>query len=267
MSTIFSSAIFTIYLLPVIKAAVIAVAGYFLIELLAKLLNKFFDKSRLDLSLTKFLTKAVKITLYCIIGITVLNTVGISTTGLLAALSAAAVGIALALKDSLSNIAGGILLLVSPRFATGDFIEVAGEAGTVMQVDLMHTTLRTLDNRWVVIPNGNMINSQLINYSKEETRRVDLSFSISYEDNAELAKELIIKTAAAHPLVLKEPDTPFARVGSYSAHSVDITARAWCKASDYWNVHFDLLEQVRTAFKENGISIPFEQLDVHIKNK
>ena len=163
MSTIFNSAIFTVYLLPVIKAAVIAVVGYFLVELLSKLLTKFFDKSRLDISLTKFLTKAVKITLYCIIGISVLNTVGISTTGLLAALSAAAVGIALALKDSLSNIAGGILLLVSPRFATGDFIEVAGEMGTVMQVDLMHTTLRTLDNRWVVIPNGNMINSQLIN--------------------------------------------------------------------------------------------------------
>lgn len=253
---------------PIIKAIVIVVVGYYLNKWILKLLARSFEKAgHMDASLSKFLLKAANIVIYAIILLSALNALGISTTGLLAALSAAAVGIALALKDSLSNIASGILLLIAPKFSTGDFVEVNGESGNVLQVDLMHTTIKTPDNRHIVVPNGSIMGSEIINYSKEAVRRVDLVFSISYEDNAELAKQVITETANAHPLVLDTPDKPFVRVSEYASSSVNITLRVWCKSQDYWTVHFDLTEQVRAAFDKNGISIPYDQLDVHIKEK
>lgn len=254
-------------LLLILKAALILVVGHYIIRLLLRLVGKSFTKAKLDISLAKFLLKVINITLHAVIILSALNALNISTTGLLAALSAAAVGVALALKDSLSNIAGGILLLISPRFSTGDFIEENGESGTVVQVDLMHTTIRTLDNRCVSVPNGSLINSQIVNYSREENRRVDITFSIGYDNDAALAEKIILETAKAHPAVLTEPAAPFARVSNYGASAVDIASRVWCKAADYWTVYYDLLEQVRTAFDQNGISIPYDQLDVHIKER
>lgn len=253
-------------LLTLLKAGLILLIGHFIAAFIIKLMTKSFKKINMDYSLEKFLVKAANIVLHAVIILSALNALGISTTGLLAALSAAAVAVALALKDSLSSIAGGILLLINPRFATGDFIEVAGESGTVMQIDMMHTTLKTLDNRHVVIPNGNIINNQIIDYSSEETRRLDMVFSIGYNDDARLAEQTVMEVIKAHPMSLSEPDAPFVRVGEYAESSVNITARVWCKSSDYWTLKFDLLEQVRTAFDEKGITIPFAQLDVHITN-
>lgn len=255
------------FIFPFLKAVLIVVIGYVLVGYVAKLLEKTLNKANLDQSLVKFLVKAAKIVLLILVALSALSAVGISTTGIIAALSASAVAVALALKDSLSNIAGGILLLVAPRFSTGDFIEVGGECGSVMNVDLMHTIICTGDKRHVVIPNGVLINSQLVNYSREPKRRVDLTFSISYDNDAELAKRVAIETMKKHPLVTVEnaDEEPFARVGAYSASSVDITARVWCLSENYWTVHFDLLEQVRSAFDANGISIPYDQIDVHMK--
>lgn len=254
-------------LILLVKSGLILIVGHFIIKFIIKLINKSFNKTNFDLSLEKFVLKAVKISLYLIVVLSALNALGISTTGLLAALSAGAVGIALALKDSLSSIAAGILLLVSPRFATGDFIEINGESGTVMQIDLIHTTLKTIDNRHVVIPNSTIINSQLVDYSSEEKRRVDIVFPISYESNAKLAEQLILETVKEHPLSLDEPEAPFARVSEYAPSLVNITTRVWSKAADYWQLRYDLLEQVRSKFDQNGITIPYNQLDVHISNK
>lgn len=253
-------------LLTVIKAGLILLIGHYIIVFILKIMTKSFKKVKIDLSLEKFFIKAVNIGLHIIVVLSALNALGISTTGLLAALSGAVVAIALALKDSLGSVAGGIIILLTHRFETGDFIEMDGESGTVVQVDLMHTTLKTADNRHVVIPNGTAVNSRIVDYSREKERRLDIVFQIGYGDDAEKAKELILETVKAHPMALSEPDAPFARVTEYAASSVDITLRVWCETANYWQLKFDLLEQIKKAFDENGISIPYNQLDVHVSS-
>lgn len=253
---------------PILKVILILVIGHFVILYAVKLFKRMLSKTKLDPSLVSFLTKAARIVLYVLVIVSALGSIGISTTGIIAALSAAGLAVAVALKDSLSNVAGGILLLLVPRFATGDFIEAGGNSGTVLRVDLLHTMVRTPDNRRVSIPNGVLINSDIVNYSHEAKRRVDLSFSVSYDADVEKAKEVILDVIKAHPQTLKEEaDAPMARVSGYKDSSVEIVARAWCNSADYWTVYFDVLENVRTAFDENGIEIPYNQLDVHIKEK
>lgn len=250
---------------PWIKAILILLIGHFVISYIVKITKRVCGKSKLDKSLIAFLVKTLNIFLHALIVLSALNTVGISTTGLIAALSAGVVAIGLALKDSLGNIAGGVLLLISPRFHTGDYIEASGNGGTVIKVDLMHTTIKTPDNRVISIPNGTLVNSDITNYSGEEKRRVDIEFGIPYECDAEKAKEIIKNTISGHSLVINDPDEPMVRVISYGDSTVNIITRSWCKASDYWTVYFDLMEQVRTELEKEGISIPYNQLDVHIK--
>lgn len=252
---------------PFIKMALILLIGHLIIGYVVKLLDKAISKSKLDASLIKYILKATNIVLHVFIILSALNSIGISTTGLLAALSAAAVGIALALKDSLGNVAGGILLLISPRFSTGDYVSAGGSEGTVTAVDLLHTTVLTVDSRQVSIPNGVLINSHIINYSCENKRRVDIAFSVDYGTDIEKAKKVIFDTISAHPLVVKEPSAPFVRVSGYEDSAITIATRSWCATADYWNVYFDLLEQVKTALDANGINIPYNQLDIHIKKE
>lgn len=251
---------------PLVKILFILVVGHFVILYAVKLFRRMLSKTKLDVSLVSFLTKTVRIVLYVLMIVSALSSIGISTTGIIAALSACGLAVAVALKDSLSNVAGGILLLLVPRFATGDFIDAAGNAGTVLRVDLLHTMIRTPDNRRISIPNGVLINSHIINYSHEAKRRVDINFTVSYDADVEKAKSVILEVINAHPMVLKE-DAPMARVSGYKDSSVEIISRAWCNSADYWNVYFDVMENVRVAFDKNGIEIPYNQLDVHIKEK
>jgi len=253
--------------LPIIKVAAIIIIGHFIIVYAIKLIKRWFDKSKLDPSLVSFLTKTIKIVLYVLVIVSALGSIGISTTGIIAALSAAGLAVAVALKDSLSNVAGGILLLIAPRFSTGDFIEAGGDSGTVVKVDLLHTLVRTPDNRQISIPNGVLINSHIANYSREAIRRVDITFQISYESDIERAKEVALKTICAHSCTLTEPNAPMVRVSGYGDSAVDIVTRTWCKSEDYWTIYFDLVEQVRESFEANDISIPYNQLDVHIKER
>lgn len=248
-----------------LKAALIVVAGHFITKLIVKLAEKSLKRFKIDYSLERFIVKTVNIALHVIVIISAISALGISTTGLLAALSAVAVGIGLALKDSLSSIAGGILLLISPRFHTGDTVDIDGDTGKVIKIDLMHTLLRTFDNRDVVIPNSVIINNRVVNFSRESKRRVDLVFSIAYDNDLEVAKKAINDTVSAHPLVLKDEEI-FIRVGEYAASSVNIITRVWSETDNYWTVYHDLLEQVRAEFDKRGINIPFNQLDVHISN-
>lgn len=250
-------------LAPVFKALLIVLIGYILTRWLAKLVVKALSKGKLDISLIKFVEKVIKIVCYVIVLMSALSAVGISTTGIIAAFSAAGVAIALALKDSLSNIAGGIILLIAPRFSTGDYIKETEYEGTVVSVDLLHTTIRTADNLQVAIPNGLLMNNQIVNYSREVTRRVEIIFPISYENDPELAQRIALETAKAHSKVLKDPE-PFSRVSQYDASSVNITLRVWCKTEDFHDVRYDLLENVKKGFDKEGITIPYNQLDVHI---
>lgn len=249
---------------PLLKCLGVLVIGHYIAVYVLKLVNRGFKKGNLDVSLTKFISKTLNIVMHVLIILSALSTIGISTSGILAAFSAVALAVAVALKDSLSNVAGGILLLISPRFATGDFIETESESGTVLSVDLLHTTVLTPDHKQVSIPNGLLINSHITNYSVEPQRRVDITFPIAYEADVEKAKRVILAVIEKHPLVLSEPAAPLVRVSGYGDSAVMMLTRSWCNTADYWTVHFDLTEQVRKALGENDIQIPFNQLDVRI---
>ncbi len=252
-------------LLPkVISALLILVIGFLVIKLLVKILDRALNRFNLDVSLIKFLIKAVSIVLYVVLVISALAALGVSTTGMIAALSAAAVAVSLALKDSLSNIASGILLLITQPFKTGDFVEVGGVSGSVLGVDMIQTTILTTDNKRIIIPNSQVSSSEIINYSAEDMRRVDIVFSVSYDADVEKAKEAVLRVVNAHSAVKREHAEPFARVSGYGDSAVNITCRVWCMSADYWNLYFDLTEQVRAEFDKEGISIPYNQLDVHI---
>lgn len=250
-----------------LKAVLILIIGHYAVVFILKLLTKSFERVKMDVSLEKFFLKVANITLHIIVLLSALNALGISTTGLLAALSGAVVAVALALKDSLGSIAGGIIILLTKRFETGDYVEINGDEGTVAQVDLMHTTLKTLDNRHVVIPNAIAVNSRIIDYSSEDLRRLDIVFGIGYSDDSKKAEQIILDTVKNHSMSLNEPDEPFARVTGFGDSAVEITLRVWCERVNYWQLKFDLLEQIKAEFDKNGISIPYNQVDVHIKEK
>ncbi len=255
-----------IFFRPLVKMALILLVGHILIKLVMKIIKRGFIRSKLDPSLSKYCVKAITVALYLFIALAALDAIGVSTSGIVAALSAAVVAIGLALKDSLNNIVGGIWLLFSPRFSTGDYIAVDGDEGTVISIDIVHTNLQTFDGKQVSIPNGTLLNNNIINYSVENNRRVDILFPISYETDVNKAKSLALATVSNHPNVLSnEGNEPFVRVKSYSESSVNLTIRAWCKNEDYWIVFYDLTEQIRDVFSQNGINLPYNQLDVHIK--
>lgn len=243
----------------------IIVAGIFITFLIGKIFKRALKKTSLDPSLQKFLVKSILIVLYSLTILSALSSIGISTTGVVAVFSAAAVAIAVALKDSLGNVAGGILLLVSPRFYTGDYIIVEGDEGTVLNIDLLHTCLRSPDYKHISIPNGVLINSHIINCSREDLRRIDLEFPIPYESDFELAKKIAIDTIKTLPHSIQEK-TPFAGVKRFDDSSVVLKIEAWCKSSDYWNLYYDLTESIRKNFNDNNINIPYNQLKVYIKN-
>ena len=255
-------------LLPkLIFALALFLAGHFLIKLIAKLLDKTLTRFNLDPSLVSFLENCSKVTLYVILFLVLLSTLGIPTAGIIAAFSACAAAVALALKDSLSNIASGITLLFTRPFATGHFIQIGDESGTVEKIDLMHTKLCTPDNKHIIVPNGQMATSEVINYSVEAFRRVDLVFNVGYDNDVERAKEVIMSLIRKHPASVLDDETkePFVRVSGYLDSSIKITGRVWAKTEDYWTVYFDILEAAKGEFDKAGITIPYNQLDVHIR--
>ena len=267
MPAVFNIATIWAVILPILKLVAVLVAGFILANLSFKLITNLLSKAKdFDISLIKFLARSAKIAIIVFTIIIALGLLGIPTTGLIAGVSAVAAAIALALQGSLSNIAGGIFILMTKPFKTNDFIEINGTTGTVKDIQLIHTVILTVDNKEVIMPNGVVVNSTVINYSNAENRRVDLLFSISYNSDARLAEEIIFRTAMAHQFTLTDPAEPFVRESAHNASSIDITARIWCKAENYWTLHFDMIEKVREEFTKHGIEIPYNQLDVHIDN-
>lgn len=256
--------VFGAYILPLIKMAVVVVVGWFLASIAKKIIIAMLERVKADVSLEKFLASAASITVKVITVIAALGILGIPTTGLVAGAGAVAAAIAIALKDSLANVAGGIFLLITKPFVTDDVISVSGDTGKIKEIKLVHTVVLTFDNKEIIIPNSVLMGSTVTNLSNQDKRRVDMVFSIGYNDDAKLAREIILKALTKHELALTDEVEPFARVTAHSASSVDITARVWALAGDYWTVYFDVLEEVREEFNKNGITIPFNQLDVHV---
>lgn len=249
--------------LRLLIAALILVGGHLLNRAVTGLVVKLVATRINDIILTKFVRSIVRTGIYLVILIAALDQLGIETTSLVAVIGAAGLAIGLALQSSLQNFAAGIMLIIFRPFKAGDFVEAAGITGVVETVSLFSTLLRTGDNREIIVPNGAVYGSSIINYSARATRRIDLIFGISYDDDIRQAKELLTRVVNADERVLKDPP-PVIAVAELGTSSVDFVVRPWVASDDYWPVRFALTEQVKLAFDDAGITIPYPQQDVHI---
>jgi small conductance mechanosensitive channel len=254
------------YAPKLVLAIVTLIVGLWVIGGLKKLVKKSMEKKDIDKSLRNFLTSLFSVLLKVLLVISVISMVGVETTSFIAIIGAAGLAIGLALQGSLANFAGGALILILKPFKTGDYIESMGHAGTVNNIQVFHTELKTPDNKTIILPNGPVANNDIVNYSTEDTRRIDFAFGIGYSDDISKAKELLNKIIAADNRILKDP-APLIAVGELADSSVNITTRVWCKKEEYWNIYFDMFEKVKTTFDANGISIPFPQRDLHLFNE
>ncbi len=250
-----------------VGAVIVWIIGTFIIRKVTRALHILMDKKELDPSLKPFLKSLLGIILKLLLVITVLSMLGVEMTSFIAILGAAGLAIGLALQGSLQNFAGGVIILVFKPYKVGDFIETQGYLGTVKEILIFHTTLKTADNKIIIIPNGNLSNGSLINYSKEEKRRVDFTFGISYGENVDKAKKLILDIFNQDERVLNDPAEPFVAVSALADSSVNLVARVWVIGENYWPVFFDTNEKVYKTMNEAGISIPFPQMDVHVFNE
>ena len=228
--------------------------------------NKLKNNEKYDKTIVKTLTYLGKIATKILIVICIVGYLGIDTSGLTALVTSLGVCAGLAVNGALSNLAGGVIILFTRPFKVDDYIEIPADeiSGTVEDIQIVCTKLRTPDNKVIYVPNGTLSNSNIINYSEKETRRVDFNFSIAYENDFEKAKSIISEVCTNHPMVLDTP-VPTIRVSEHGTNGVVVTTRVWVNNSDYWTVKFDILEAVKTAFDEGEITIPYSQLDVHVK--
>lgn len=245
------------------SALLIFILGKLLVKFLVKLLGKILQRTDLDNILIEFVQSMAKAIMLLFVIVGALDQLGVNTTSLIAVVGAAGLAIGLSLQSSLQNFASGFLLLVFRPFNAGDFVEAGGVSGVIETIGLFTTTLRTGDNKEVIVPNGNIYSGNIINYSKRETRRVDLVFGISYDDDIRKARDILTAVVNANEKVLADP-APLIAVLELADSSVNFVVRPWCKTADYWDVHFALTEAIKIAFDEGGISMPYPQMDVHV---
>jgi small conductance mechanosensitive channel len=261
------SQILSTYIVPwginLILSLAIFVIGRWVARLLMKLVKKLLTKTRMDEILINFIVSISNSILLLFIIIAALDQLGVDTTSLIALLGAAGLAVGLALQNSLQNFAAGVMLIIFRPFKNGDFIEAGGTSGVVESISIFSTIMRTGDNREVVVPNGSIYNGTITNFSARETRRIDMVFGIGYDDDIKKAKEILRDILASDERVLKEPE-PLVAVAELADSSVNFNVRPWVSSGDYWTVRFDLTERIKLAFDEQGISIPYPQMDVHL---
>lgn len=247
----------------IVGAMIILVIGKLIINWLNRLFAALLTKQRVEPSVQSFLKSTVNILLIVMLALAVIGKLGVEITGFAALLASAGVAIGMALSGNLQNFAGGLIILIFRPYKVGDYIDSdTGASGTVQEIQIFHTVLKTGDNKIVYAPNGNMSNSVVTNYSQQDTRRVDFTFSMEYGEDFDRVEQVLKDIIAADERILTAPE-PFIRLGEMAASSVDITVRVWVKTEDYWAVHFDLKKAVYTTFTKLDISIPFPQMVVH----
>lgn len=242
---------------------VVLLIGFRIINIVVRKVEE--HNSKYDKTIVHTVCYTLKIVLKALLVISTIDHLGYDTSSLSAVIASLGVCFGLAVNGALSNLAGGVLIILTRPFRIDDYIETQGITGTVEDIHMVSTKIRTNDNKVIYMPNGTLINGNIINYSEKETRRVDFTFSIGYSNDFEYAKRLVMDVCSRHELVLQDPE-PFVRVIEHGASSVNLVTRVWTKTENYWDVYFDLMEAVKKTFDENGIEIPFEQLDVHVKN-
>ena len=250
----------------VIIALILLFVGRIVIKYIIKFMDKFLKRANVEISVQKFLDSLIKVILYIVLIVFICGQVGIETTSFIAVLGSAGLALGLALQGSLSNFAGGVLILVLKPFKVGDYIldGSSGKEGTVKKIDLFYTYLDTSDNKKLIIPNGNLANTHIVNTSSNEKRRVDFELGISYEADIDKAKAVILQTAKSEEFVLKNEEI-FVFIKELAASQVTVGVRVWSLNSNYWTVYFNLNEAFKKSLDEAGIEIPYNQLSVHIE--
>jgi len=254
-----------LYVPKFLLALVVLLVGIWIISKLKKSTKKGLAKKNYDPSLIPFLSGILSAILYTLLLISVASMVGIATTSFIAVIGAAGLAIGLALQGSLSNFAGGVMILSMRPFKVGDVIEAQGVIASVIEIQIFHTVLKSWDNKIIILPNGALYNDKIINYSCEPTRKVEWIFGISYSDDIDKARTIIKENIFTDERVL-DAETPYININELADSSVNFKVRAEVVQADYWNVYFEMTEKIKKAFDANGISIPFPQRDVHLFN-
>ncbi len=255
------------YIIPwginIALALAIFLVGRMIVKITLNIVKKVLLKSGTDAMLTDFICAIANGVFMLFITIAALDQLGIDTSSLVALIAAAGLAIGLSLQDSLKNFASGVMLILFRPFKSGDVVEAGGTAGTVEKINIFSTVMRTGDNREVIVPNGAIYNGTITNHSARETRRIDMVFAIGYDDDIRKAKQIMQEAMNADSRILKEPVAKVAMT-ELADNSINFNVRPWVNTDDYWNVHSDLLEAIKLAFDENGIAIPYPQMDIHM---
>lgn len=256
-----------LYLIPwsirILTAIGIWLVGRWVVDRLIGVIRKLMTRANVDVMLVQFLGNIIHTVLLAAVIIAALDKLGVPTTSMLAVFGAAGLAVGLALRDSLSNFAAGVMLIVYRPFRVGDFIEAGGISGVAEEIRIFSTVMRTPDNRQIIVPNGQISNGVIINFNAKPTRRIDLVLGISYGDDIHKAKGIIGRILSEDGRVLTDPE-PLVALGELGESSVNINVRPWVKTEDFWTVRADLLERIKIAFDNEGVTIPFPQRDVHL---
>lgn len=244
------------YAPKVVSALIILIIGLWIIKMLTKTANKLMEKRNLDVSLRGFLSSLIGWALKIFLFVTVAGQLGVQTTSFAAVIAAAGLAIGMALQGSLSNFAGGALIMIFRPFKVGDYIEAQGEQGVVKDIQIFTTKINTIDNKEVILPNGALSNGNITNYSSEENRRVDLTFGVSYDADIKQTKDVLLKVINNTPYTLKSPE-PAVMVSELADSSVNFITRTWVKSADYWNAYFYITENMKIELDKAGIEIPY----------
>ena len=247
----------------ILLAIVAFIVGRIIIAALKKAIDKAVDKTNPDPTVGNLLKRFINILLYVILVISIIEILGVPMSSVIAGLASCGLAIGLALQGALTNVAGGVMLLITKPFKVGDFVESSGATGVVKEISLLYTTINTTDNKRIVVPNGQLMNALVTNYSAEETRRVDIDFKITNDIDAEFVKKVLVDAEAATEGVLADP-APFARLVGVDDDTYIFQTRAWCDSAKYWDVYFDVIENCSKALRENGIEDPEERIAIRM---
>lgn len=252
----------TISFSRILPAIITFVISYFVLKIVVKVVGNLLDRTPMEKTIVRFIRSSLRIVMWVLISVITASALGIDTTSMVALISVASLAVSLAVQGALSNLAGGVTLLSTHPFRVGDFVEVGGVSGTVREIGMTYTTLTTADQKEIFVPNSEVSSSKIINYTMVGTRRVDLNFTASYDDDVETVKAALRK-AADLPQVLEDPPL-FVAVSKYGDSAIEYVLRAWTSSEDYWDVYYRIIENVKVCFDEAGITMTYPHLNVHL---
>lgn len=247
----------------ILRGALTLIIGIIVVKILMKLVDRALNRSKAVVAVRGYIRSTVRVLLWSILAVMVLSALNVPVTSIIAVFSVAGLAVSLALQNTLSNLAGGITLLASKPFTVGDYVEIGSVSGTVSLVGLAYTTLVTVENKEIYIPNSQLSSATIINYTRLGRRRMEITVSASYDAPTEAVKAALGEAVAQFPQILPDP-APEIRLSGYGASGIDYLLRAWTSSGDYWDVYYRLLEAIRPAFARHGVEMPYSQLDVHL---